>query len=154
MREGVVFAGLDDRGGPLFDCNISFPDAPVGDGRPTAAMSASVADFYLANLDHITYEQAHSLLCYRDYARACADHLCRNRYPKAALLISRLLAMFISNDEEMARDVQRWSERRFREMTDRSTVAATKHFRRIEAFYSDWEIELLVAGCDLDAHFS
>jgi hypothetical protein len=154
MRNGIVFVGLDDRGGPLFDCNISVPDAPAGDGPPTSAMRAAVADFYLADLDHISYEQAHSLLCYRDYARACADHLCRARHQKASLFISRLFVMFVSNDENMARDVQRWSERRFKEMIERSTVAGTKHFRSVEAFYSDLDLELSVAGCDLDAHFS
>ncbi|WCT73922.1 hypothetical protein PQ455_01430 [Sphingomonas naphthae] len=140
MRQDVVTFGGADEGGEIFNMHFERPAGDRASGLATSRMINSVAAFYGLDLgDDAARNEVHALLAYRDYAKASAEAIFAEIYGASRVfMLARFIAAFIGSQANIADDVTRWSNNRWRAGADPDTaprdVRRTKHFPAIEVF--------------------
>jgi len=111
------------------------PDGVPSDIRCTEYQLSAITEFYCDNFQNdLTYSQAHWLLSYREYAKACASNIFYGAHPKVVLLYSRVIAAFISARPDISAYAVARSNKRFRAGIENSRVSRTKYFEEISNF--------------------
>jgi len=155
MRQSIVtFAGQDGVGGDLFDVSLDIPDAPRGDVEPTPNQSFAIEGFYeTPSTLELTEGQAHTLLCYRDFAIATVERLEPQLCGRVAKIVATFVAAFIAQDEQLGVSVVRYMDRRFNAGADidelPGTISRTNRFSEVRAFLADALADMRDAGADL-----
>ncbi len=151
MVEAARYVGRDEAGGLLFDVDLSIPDGLTGDPSPTPTMYDALYDFFNVDLGELTAQQAHALLCCRDYGRQCAARLF-DRHPQDVRdLFARLVAAFIMADDDRTVDVLAWARRRREVPRDGSAIAQTKRFGEVRAWIHALVGEANAAGAGIES---
>lgn len=149
MHAAVKFVGVDDSGEPVFDVDFTYPEAKPGERSATSAQRLSVADFYTYLPPDLTFDQAHSLLSYRSFARAVADVGLIQFHERVVALFARLLACHISNDRELARAAIVWSEDCFENPDDPCPIERVPGFAVAVNALAGWMNQAADAGVQL-----
>ena len=129
--QAIHLVGLNDKGGPIFDVDVTVLDYRVADRSCSEAQLIAVRKFYCYGFprEDLTDSQAHSLLSYREYARDFAAYISSN--PRiAAYAIIR-------------------SNRRFHTGAGKAYVARTKYFGEIVFLCKQITLELQQHGIAL-----
>ncbi len=109
--------------------NVHVPEAKKHDLEPTERMRDAVRALFPHLPDTLTDSQCHAVLTLRDYARAVVERVLGPNDPNRRLW-EILIATLVSHDDEVAQDVIRWSNRRWRKGSDAVRIMQTKNFSR------------------------
>jgi hypothetical protein len=109
---------------------VRVPEAKKYDPEPTERMREAVRALFPHLPDTLTDSQCHAVLTFRDYARAVVEKVLGLDAPNRKLW-ETLIATLVSHDDEVAQDVIRWSDRRWRKGSDAVRIMQTKNFVRI-----------------------
>lgn len=124
MQDVVRLVGRD-AGGDIFEMKLEVPDPLPGDGPAPTQFLESIGRFYgMDSPPSLTGDQAHALLAYRDFGRACASVIFSKLYAKRAAFVARIFASFVSQRANMAADVVTWMDQRFEAGDDAAGTAA------------------------------
>ena len=109
--------------------NVKAPESPDDDPNPSEQQSDAVARIFPhIPREAISEQQAHALLCYRDYAKAVVERVIPDFTENDRQIWTIIIATLVSHDERVAKDVRKWSEDRFRLARSDDRIVTTKHF--------------------------
>lgn len=136
-REFIILDGISSTGAPEFAVQLFLTDPDSSNVPPTDRMVRAVRNFYLIPLDNLNYEQAHALLCFRDYSELAVEEIYPHLSDEGKALVARLFAIFISADDALTKSVIRWSEINFTKGVADPTVKRTKSLSKLDDFYAE-----------------
>jgi hypothetical protein len=125
----VLIADRDTRRVDI-QINVRVPDAKKYDLGPTERMREAVRALFPHLPDTLMASQCHAILSFREYARAIIDRVLGSNDHNRRLW-EVLIATLVSHDDEIAQDVIRWSDRRWRKGSDAIRIMQTKNFSHI-----------------------
>lgn len=145
----IHFAGLSADRTPLFDVQLPIPD---GDSfaRATPAQIASVHDFYRSELPPLNAEQAHILLCCRDFARMVIRQANDVEADRNFIdMLTVLAAVQIAATDQWREAAVDWSEQLFEDGDASPTQLTLDTFHAVRLWVLDMYLFCIKAGADV-----
>ena len=116
-------------------CNFRLP-SPTADTPASARQRDSVTQFFETNFGELSEDQAHTLLCCREYARLAASSIFK-LYPEPFRhLMARAFASFILSDNLITEFAIKWNENNFKRGTGSPRVTGTPYYEDLRSFSS------------------
>ena len=105
----------------------------------------SVGLFYNRDLGVLSDDQAHHLLCVREYARCCTSAIFPRYHERIKDVLGPVLAAYVLSREDITAFVVKWSEQNFERATSNPRVKGTQFFPEVRAFaeYIQGSLEML-----------
>jgi hypothetical protein len=150
----VNYAGPGNDGGDLFDMALGLPQADEPGNWPSPSQGALVQRFYgLTVRQGLTEAQIHVLLTWRDFATAVVEREMPELYGKQARVVAGFVAVFISQDDDLAAAVTRMMDRRFDRGADPDdlpeAVGRLHRYAEIASFLHDVVADMCDAGASI-----
>jgi hypothetical protein len=151
-KEIVSVSGSPQTGGAEFLFAVGIPMGGAESSAPaTERQIVAIQKFYARDIPGLTKDQAHALLCYREYARLCCEAMVPKYPDKLKRSLSICLAVFISNDKEISDFVIRWNESVYQRGSSQPRVKGSLFYLDIKNF-GEYIIEQL-AECGFTAQY-
>lgn len=118
LLQHVSFAGLDEKGGPLFDLSICYPDPVEGDPPASRRQIENVIQKYGDIFSELTNQQADALLSAGSFGHYYSrQRTIRTRTPVKNLIATVIAVMVLSSDD-LTEQALWWSHDNFAEERD------------------------------------